>query len=101
MSRQIIWQYGTIGTYGSGDNQLFLPFTAVPLTGGNVLISDPNNHRVIEVDRDRQIIWQYGTTGASGSGDNKLNNPHTAVPSPGGNVLIADYFNNRVIEVDK
>ena len=101
MSRQIIWQYGTSGANGSGDNQLNHPRTAFPLANGNVLIVDQDNHRVIEVDRDRQIIWQYGTSGASGSGDNRLYYPTSAFQLANGNVLIADRYNHRVIEVDR
>jgi outer membrane protein assembly factor BamB len=101
MSRQIIWQYGTTGVSGSGDNQLNHPWDASPLANGNILITDYYNHRVIEVDRDRQIIWQYGTSGASGSGDNQLNHPWSASPLANGNILIADRYNHRVIEVDR
>ena len=101
MSRQIIWQYGTSGASGSGNNQLNSLRSAFPLANGNVLIADIYNHRVIEVDRDRQVIWQYGTSGASGSGNNQLYHPATAFPLANGNVLIADYSNHRVVEVDR
>jgi len=101
MGRQIIWQYGTSGGGGLGDNQLNNPTGAVPLPSGNLLIADYGNKRVIEVDRDRQIIWQYGTSGGSGSGDNQLNNPTSAAQLPNGNVLIAEYGNKRVIEVNR
>ena len=101
MGRQIIWQYGTSGVYGSGDNQLNYPADIVELESGNVLIADQTNHRVIEVDRNRQIIWQYGTSGVYGSGDNQLYYPVGAVEMKSGNVLIADVYNHRVIEVDR
>jgi len=51
VSRQIIWQYGTTGAIGTGDNQLTYPIGAVPLPNGNVLIADYYNHRVIEVNQ--------------------------------------------------
>jgi len=101
MGRQIIWQYGTSGTTGSGDNQLHYPRDAALLANGNILIADRSNHRVIEVDRDRQVIWQYGTSGASGSGDSQLNYPHDATPLANGNILIVDGHNHRVIKVDR
>ena len=50
MSRQIIWQYGTTGTLGTGDNQLNYPISAIQLPNSNILIADLYNHRVIEVD---------------------------------------------------
>ena len=101
MGRQVIWQYGTSGASGSGDNQLYSPYSAVELESGNVLIADRSNHRVIEVDRNRQVIWQYGTSGVSGSGDNQLYYPVSAVELTSGNVLITDTYNRRVIEVDR
>ena len=101
MPRQIIWQYGTSKAHGSGDNQLYLPVSAVVMPSGNILIADLYNHRVIEVDRNRQIIWQYGTSEALGSGDNQLYLPYSAVVMPSGNILIADRYNHRVIEVDR
>ena len=101
MGRQVIWQYGTSGASGSGDNQLNYPTGAVELKSGSVLITDQYNHRVIEVDRSRQVIWQYGTSGATGSGDNQLKYPTGAVELKSGSVLITDQYNHRVIEVDK
>jgi outer membrane protein assembly factor BamB len=101
MSRQIIWQYGTTGVSGSGDNQLSHPSSASPSANGNILITGRHNHRVIEVDKDRQIIWQYGTSGATGSGDNQLNYPWSASPLANGNILITGRHNHRVIEVDR
>ena len=101
MGRQVIWQYGTSGASGSGDNQLKYPTGAIELKSGNILIADYNNHRVIEVDKDRQVIWQYGTSGVYGSGDNQLYYPFSAVELKSGNILIADRYNHRVIEVDK
>lgn len=51
MSRQIVWQYGTTGTLGTGDNGLNFPFSAIELKNGNILICDRYNHRVLEVTR--------------------------------------------------
>ena len=101
MSRQIVWQYGTTGTYGSGDNQLYKPISARELKNGNIIIADSYNHRVIEVTKSRQIVWQYGTTGTYGSGDNQLYNPFSARELKNGNIIIADFSNHRVIEVTK
>jgi len=101
MGRQVIWQYGTSGANGSGDNQLNGPIMAFSLANGNVMIADRGNHRVIEVDRNRQIIWQYGTSGASGSGDNQLSYPWVAFTLANGKMLIANYDDHRVIEVDR
>ncbi|MFH1562789.1 MAG: hypothetical protein ABIF11_05145 [Nitrospirota bacterium] len=77
---------------------LATPYLANATATTNILISDANNHRVIEVDPEHNIVWQYGTVTA-GSGTNQLNAPHEAVRLTNGNTLIADYGNYRVIEV--
>lgn len=75
------------------------------------LITDTNNHRVVEVDQNRSITWQYGTVavkddiwdhrvaGIRGSGNNKLNFPLSAERLRNGNTLIAEGDNQRVVEV--
>jgi hypothetical protein len=104
-SGEIVWQYGcdSINSndycdYGDGANQLNKPQFAT-YTGNNVLITDKDNNRVIEVDRNKNIVWSYG--GTEGFGDNQLNKPNSAVVLSDGNVLIADGINNRLIEVNK
>jgi len=75
------------------------------------LITDTNNHRVIEVDVNKNITWQYGTVAVSndiwehkiagipGQGPDKLNFPLSALRLKTGNTLITDGGNQRVIEV--
>src|SRR6266571_4346677 len=45
----IVWQYGENGVVGMGPNQLNNPNAAELLANGNILISDENNNRAIEV----------------------------------------------------
>lgn len=68
-------------------------------TSGNTLISDFNNHRVIEVNNEKVIVWQYGITGISGHGNNYISFPRDAQRLSNGNTLILDSGNHRVIEV--
>ena len=98
---RIVWQYGAAGVTGSGPNELNTPVQATALPGGDVLITDQANERVIEVTPDHGIVWQYGTTGVTGAGPNQLNNPNSAELLANGHVLIADENNNRVIEVTR
>lgn len=64
----IVWQYGQTGVSGSGTNQLNYPDDVQKLDNGNVLIVDPNNSRVIEVQptypTGGSIVWQYNGTSA-------------------------------------
>jgi len=63
------------------------------------LISDTQNHRVIEVDFNKWL-WQYGTNSTPGYTLKKLNKPSFAVRY-NDKTLITDSNNNRVIEVGK
>ena len=93
----IDWQYGTTGVSGSGFNQLGTPaFEAQRLSNGNTLITDSENHRIIEVDPQKQIVWQYGTTGSP----TPIFNPRDAERLANGNTLVADTDHRRIIEVD-
>jgi hypothetical protein len=96
---EIVWQYGTFGVTGSGDNQLNTPVQNTFLPNHHVLITDQGNQRIIEVTHDKKIVWQYGTTGVAGNGPNQLNNPNSAELLANGHILIADENNNRAIEV--
>lgn len=91
--RQIVWQYGTTGTAGNGDNELNDPNSAEFLDNGNVLIADEGNNRVIEVSTDGAIVATYTAGGT-------LSGPAFASRLPDGNTLIADASNSRAVEVD-
>ena len=92
----IIWQYGTNNVTGIGPNQLNNPNAAELLTNGNILISDENNNRAIEVTHKMPstIVATFTNHGAvSGVAfASRLINGHT---------LITDSNNARIVEVDK
>jgi len=98
---KIVWQYGTFGVTGAGQNQLNTPVQATSLPNGHILISDQGNARVIEVNHQHSVVWQYGMTGVPGNSFNQLNNPNSAELLENGHILIADENNNRAIEVDR
>src|SRR5438309_4500529 len=96
----IVWQYGEFGVSGFGPNQLNTPVQNTFLPGGNILITDQGNERIIEVRQsDKAIVWQYGQNTVVGIGPNQLNNPNAAELLANGHILIADENNNRAIEV--
>jgi outer membrane protein assembly factor BamB len=93
-THKIVWQYGTTGVTGTGFDQLNNPNAAELLEDGHVLISDENNDRAIEVDRDKNIVATF-TAGGTVSGvafASRLEN---------GDTLITDSNNSRIVEVDK
>jgi hypothetical protein len=101
-TKQIVWQYGTTGVTGNGDNQLNNPNCAELLANGHILICDENNNRAIEVKRKLplggDIVWQYG------SGDPNVNDPVSGVAFASrlenGHTLITDSNHSRIVEID-
>ena len=91
----IVWQYGQNGVVGIGPNQLSNPNAAELLLNGNILISDENNNRAIEVTHTTpSTIAATFTAHATVSGvafASRLSN---------GDTLITDSNNARIVEVD-
>ena len=123
---KLVWQYGTVGTSGSGVDQLDSPASAQWLANGNtsaditddgnVAICDAGNHRVIVVRASdystasagngfsqASIIWRYGKPGAPGTGVDQLEAPvsvqQMTTGRSRGDLLICDRQAGRVLEV--
>jgi outer membrane protein assembly factor BamB len=93
---QLVWN-----SHADGAFFLNYPNDANFLSNGNLLITDRDNHRVIEVDRDSgSIVWQFGVTTQIGRDNIHLNGPHNADRLANGNTILADSNNNRILEVD-
>lgn len=93
--KAIVWQYGENGVIGSGPNQLNNPNAAELLANGNILISDENNNRAIEVTHTTpsKIVATFTARGtASGLA--------FASRLPNGNTLLTDSNNSRIVEVE-
>lgn len=92
----IIWQYGQNGVSGNATNQLNNPNAAELLNNGNILISDENNNRAIEVTHTSPstivaTFTNHGTTSGVAFAS-RLSN---------GDTLITDSNNARIVEVDQ
>ena len=93
---QVVWNSRT-----DGGRVLHYPNDANFLSNGNILITERDMHRVIEINRDTgEIEWQFGVTGVRGSDDSHLDGPHNADRLPNGNTILSDSWNNRILEVD-
>ncbi len=76
---RVLWRYAP----ASGPAALELPSLAVVLPGGDVLVCDSANDRVVVIDpRRNMIVWQYGHTGRAGSGPGYLHTPDSAILVP-------------------
>jgi hypothetical protein len=91
----IVWQYGQNGVIGNGPNQLSNPNAAELLTNGNILISDENNNRAIEVTH-----MSPSTIVATFTAHNTVSGVAFASRLSNGDTLITDSNNARIVEVD-
>jgi hypothetical protein len=91
----IVWQYGQNGVIGIGANQLNNPNAAELLANGDILISDENNNRAIEVTHTTpsKIVATFTAHGT-------VSGVAFASRLPNGNTLLTDSNNNRIVEVD-
>ena len=94
--KQIVWQYGENGVVGNGPNQLSNPNAAELLANGNILISDENNNRAIEVTHTMpsMIVKTFSAHGT-------VSGVAFASRLPNGHTLITDSNNSRIVEVDR
>jgi len=93
---EAIWRSEDIGNF-----ELDYPNDANFLSGGNLLITDRNHHRVIEVNRATgEIVWQFGVTGEPGIDDSHLDGPHNADRLSNGDTVVADSNNDRILVID-
>ena len=91
----IVWQYGENGVVGMGPNQLNNPNAAELLANGNILISDENNNRAIEVTHTTpsKIVATFTARGT-------VSGVAFASRLPNGHTLLTDSNNSRIVEVD-
>ncbi len=105
MGATVQWTYGTLNTPGAAPNQLNRPVGARMLDGGNVLIADFQNARVIEVaptgTSGGNIVWQYGVTGTHSSAPGFVRFPTDAERLPNSNTRIAEQVpgDGRIFEI--
>ncbi|MFQ6112446.1 MAG: PQQ-binding-like beta-propeller repeat protein, partial [Nitrospinota bacterium] len=83
------WGRGT-GRLSDG-SQLYYPNDAEETPDGTLLITDRNNNRAVECDREGRVLWSY----------EGLKHPHNADRLPDGNTLLTSSDENLVLEVDK
>jgi hypothetical protein len=91
----IVWQYGENGVVGIGTNQLSNPNAAELLLNGNILISDENNNRAIEVTHAAP-----STIVATFTAHGTVSGVAFASRLSNGNTLITDSNTARIVEVD-
>jgi hypothetical protein len=87
-----------VATYPAGGTVSAAAF-ASRLPNGHTLITDANNSRVVEVNRNDRVVWEYITNTEPGSSPSPL--PTRGIRLRNGDTIISDQFNHRVIIVDR
>ena len=90
---QIVWQFGESGDPARSSTRLAGPSSARAVAGGQRLIADTRNHRVLVVQPDghSREICPDGV---------QLTDPGYVDLTPDGHLLICDSGNRRVLELD-
>jgi hypothetical protein len=83
------WDNGT-GQLSDGSH-LDYPNDVEVVENENFLVTDRNNNRAVEVNRNGVVIRAF----------NNLNHPHNADPSPKGTILVASSDDNVVMELSR
>lgn len=89
-----VWQFGESGNPARSPTRLAGPSSVRAVAGGNRLIADTRNHRVLRISPDG-VSREVHPHGA------ELTDPSYADMTPDGQVLICDSGNGRVIQLDE
>jgi outer membrane protein assembly factor BamB len=92
----IVWQFGETGVVGADNSHLSNPNAAELLANGNILISDENNNRALEVTHTSPSVV-LATFSAHGT----VSGMAFASRLPNGHTLLTDANNSRIVEVNR
>lgn len=90
VTNKISWGHGKPGKPGSGPGELNGPRGAVATIGGQVVIADSKNCRVLVVNRDNSIASEFGKVGQCKHGEGTLGTPISAQPLANGRLLVTE-----------
>lgn len=99
VTNKISWGHGKPGKSGSGPGELSGPRGAVMTIGGQVVIADSKNCRVLIVNRDNSIATEFGKVGQCKHGEGTLGTPISAQPLANGRLLVTEATGAWVNEV--
>lgn len=100
-TRRVVWQYGHYGRAGSAPGYLHTPDDAYPLAGGDIVVADISNCRVLEISPARRVVRQWGRTGACYHRPPlTYAQPNGDTPLPDGGLLITEIGGSHVTRLD-
>jgi sugar lactone lactonase YvrE len=94
------WGQGGQVENGGDPLKLFGPREITLTAGGNVLVADTGNGRIIEYTPDGDVVRQFGVKGKSGD-PVQFDEPVGVVAAANGDIYVADFWNQRIVHLDK
>jgi sugar lactone lactonase YvrE len=82
-----------VGSWGSGNGQVFMPYDVASDTAGNIWVADSGNNRIQKFNSKGEYLSQFGT---EGDGQGQFFLPVGVDVDSVGNIWVADAFNNRI-----
>ncbi|HEX8940400.1 MAG TPA: PQQ-binding-like beta-propeller repeat protein, partial [Candidatus Limnocylindrales bacterium] len=95
-THRIVWTYGRYDRPGPGAGLLHTPDDAYPLPGGDVLVADIRDCRVVSLDPAGAIDRQLGDGRCRHDPPFELAAPNGDTPLPDGDVLVTEIRGSRV-----
>ncbi|MDE3078653.1 MAG: PQQ-binding-like beta-propeller repeat protein [Paracoccaceae bacterium] len=98
---KLVWDYGKMNVQGSGPNRLYYPDDAYQLPGGNIVVADIRNCRILEIAPDKHIVRQAGRTGDCSGRPGTLRSPNGDRPLANGHLLVSEIQGHWLTELDE
>ena len=99
-SKALIWEYGQKGKRGSAAGLLDFPDDAYQLPGGDIIVADIRNCRILAIAPDKHVIRQAGVTGRCDRKAPFLASPNGDTPLANGDILVSTIRDHSLVELD-
>ncbi|TAK71498.1 MAG: TIGR03663 family protein [Dehalococcoidia bacterium] len=94
------WGVGGQESADGDPTKLFGPRDITLTAGGNVVITDTGNSRIIEYTKDGDFVRQLGGK-VSDTDAGPFKEPVGLAAAPNGDLYVADFWNKRIVHLDK
>lgn len=98
---KVLWRYGHFGVPGSAPGYLDTPDDAYLLPGGNAVVADLKNQRILYISRSKKVVRQLGESGvAYHNPPYTFADPNGDTPLPDGGLLVSEIQGSYVDRLD-
>jgi len=86
-------KWGTRGTRGTGDGELYNPGAVAVASDGSVYVSDTNNSRIQKFTSEGVFVTKFGSNGLR---EGEFDDAWSVAVAPDGSFYVADMDNHRI-----